>query len=286
MQAFDSSCTWPVSYADCSGACSAYERWPEEPAEGQMDRAEAQALFEAQAIELLWETTGRVFGVCEIEVRPCRSGCAGDESSTFWGRGPGFDTSFPRQGGGSSWRPALIRGEWTNITCGCLTGCSCSPDGARSLALPGPITEIVSVMIDGALLDPSAYRVDHARLLVRQDGGEWPACQDMSVGGDQPGSFVVKYKSGVAVPVGGQIAAGRLACELALAACKDSSCALPKRLQSITREGVTVGIALTGQNWYDTGIWSIDTWINAVVKRPRGYASVRSVDVPVGPRGY
>src|SRR3546814_4772015 len=48
------------------------------------------------------------------------------------------------------------------------------------------------------------------------------------------------------------ISAGRLANELAKAACNDKSCGLPQRVQSITRQGVTVAV-LDSFDDIDTG---------------------------------
>lgn len=270
------TCGWPVVYSDCAGKCDAFEKWGE-------DAATAQALFEAQAIDLLWNWTERIYGVCETTVRPCRDDCAGGSAdSTFWGRGPGFDPGFPRRGGigGTGWAPVLIGGVWKNVGCGCTTGCRCSIDGAHALSLPGPIQSVTRVTIDGDDLPASAYRVDHKRLLVRLDGGTWPACQDMTREPGDEGTFEVVYQRGLPVPVGGMVAAGRLACELALDACQDEDCALPERWQSVQRQGISITAALSNEKWHDTGIWSIDNWVNSITERPRGFASVRSVDVP------
>lgn len=273
-----STCGWPVVYADCGGACDIYERWPE-----GAEREAARTYFEAQAIDLLWNWTGRTFGVCPTTIRPCREGCqGGDGSATFWGRGPVYDPSFPRQGrGGTStggWTPVLIGGEWKNIGCGCLSACRCEADGARALTLPGPVQSITRITVDGEEVPASAYRVDNRRTLIRTDGGTWPACQDMLAAPTEPGTFEITYERGVPVPVGGMVAAGRLACELAAAACGADECALPERLQTVTRQGITVGVSLTGEAWHDTGIWSIDSWVSSIVKRPAGVFSVRSPD--------
>lgn len=274
-----STCSWPVSYVDCSGECSAYEAWPED------QRAQAKALFEAWAVDWLGNWTNGLFGVCSTVVRPCRDDCAGapSPSSTYWGRGPRYDPGFPRHGvstGGSSWVPVLIGGRWFNMTCGCLGTCSCALDGPTVLALPGPIQAVERVTIDGIALDPSTYYVRNARYLIRTDGGVWPACQDMLAPDDAPGTFVVTYDKGVPVPIGGQAAAGRLACELARAACNDDDCALPERLQTVTRQGITVGVFASEEAWKQTGIWSIDNWVSSVTQ-PKPFASVRSVDIPV-----
>ncbi|AWY05281.1 head-to-tail adaptor [Microbacterium phage MementoMori] len=277
------TCGWPVVYADCGGSCDAYERWPE------AEREAAQALFEAQAIDLLWNWTERMYGVCPTTIRPCRDDCGGaSATSTFWGRGPGYDPSFPRAGrGGTStggWTPVLIGGKWMNVGCGCLSACRCGIDGAHALSLPGPVQSITQVRVNGEIVPPSAYRVDHKRLLVRIDGGTWPACQNLLAEPTEEDTFEVTYERGIPVPVGGMVAAGRLACELALYACDDEDCALPERWQSIQRQGISITAALSNEKWHDTGIWSIDNWVNSITERPRGFAAVRSVDRP--PRRY
>jgi hypothetical protein len=277
--AFDTEgegCSWPVSYADCTGQCDAYDRFP--------DAEAAQQQFEAMAIELLNAWTFGLFGVCPVAVRPCRSDCDGGKAwfSTFWGRGPGYDPGFPAQGGGGigtgGWVPVLIGGKWFNMSCGCLSTCTCGITGGTALRLPGPIQEVTEILIDGEVLDPAAYRVEHQRVLLRVDGGTWPQCQDLLAEVGDPDTFQISYSRGVPVPVGGQVAAGRLACELALGACDDDSCALPERLQTVTRQGISVGVFTDADSWKQTGIWSIDNWVSAMnIPRPR--ATVRSVDV-------
>lgn len=280
------ACDWPVSYADCSGECAAYENWPAE------SRAEMQAAFEQMAADLLSAWTNGLFGVCPTVIRPCTSDCGGpNPSSTFWGRGPRFDPPFPRAGTGGfgtgSWVPILLNGAWSNLTCGCAGVCSCSMEGPTSLALPGPVQSVAGIRIDGVPLPPDAYRVASNRWLIRTDGGVWPACQNLLADASEEGTFEVTYLRGIPVPTGGQIAAGRLACELALAACNDGACALPARLQTITRQGITVGFMDTFEGLQDghTGIWTIDAWI-ASVTRPKSTATVRSPDLPAPRRGY
>ncbi|QZD98967.1 head-to-tail adaptor [Microbacterium phage Honeyfin] len=273
------ACGWPVVYLDCTdGDCATYDQFPAD------QREAARAWFEAQAIDILWNATKGVFGVCDVEVRPCRQDCSDSAAwgTTFFGRGPSIDPGFPRVGGmrgGSGFYPVLVSGQWFNITCGCLGQCSCSPNGPGTISLPGPVISITEVTIDGIVVPPSAYRLDKSRWLIRTDGGEWPGCQDMNLAPDAIGTFVVRYERGIAVPAGGQIAAGRLACELAMAACDDQNCSLPDNWQSITRQGLTVNADPNMDGTQVTGIWSIDEWIKQV-NRPKSFASVRSVDLP------
>lgn len=258
-------CTWEVDYTDCT-TCTALDSLPASGVES----------VEEMATTFLWNWTGRQFGLCEVTVRPCRDGCT--EGMSTFGRPPGK----------SMWNPALIGGQWFNLGCG-VCGDVCGCQDTPVLTLPGPIDSVQQVVIDGVVLDPSDYRVDNHRWLVRLDGSRWPTCQDLSApavtGTEGDGNFYVTYTKGVAVPVGGQKAAGVLACELAKAMC-GLACSLPRRVQSITREGVVVAAILDEFSDIEsgrTGIWFIDSWVASVMKRPVP-SFVRSPDVPVKPR--
>lgn len=237
-----------------------------------------RANFERMAGEMLWNWTERVFGLCDVTIRPCRSGCTSANwwRETFWGRGP---YPWMDRVNSGSWVPLLIGGQWYNLDCGCAGRCSCSEEGPAALRLPGPVVSVSSVRIDGEVLDPSKYQVLYNRVLVRTDGGVWPACQNLQADADEPNTFEITYRRGVPVPTGGQIAAGVLACELAKAACQDSSCQLPQRIQTLTRQGVTIGFNDDFSMLDDgkTGIWLIDSWTASVKKIP-SHAGVRSPD--------
>lgn len=247
-------CDWPVDYSACGGGLP--EPLASLPASGV-------ATFEEMAATYLWDWTGRKYGQCEVTLRPCRQDCW-EGRSTFWGGSGG-----PLRGG-LPFTPALIRGQWYNLGCGtCGDACGCG--STQALRLPGPIASVGEVQIDGTVLDPAAYRVDNGRFLVRQDGALWPTCQDMNLVLGQPDTWGVTYTKGYAVPKGGQVAAGLLANELAKAACNDKTCGLPRRVQSITRQGVTVAVldAFDDIDEGHTGIWLIDSWVASVVRRPR-----------------
>lgn len=237
-----------------------------------------RANFERMAGEMLWNWSDRVFGLCDVKIRPCRSGCtsAAYWRETFWGRGP---YPWMNRVNTGSWVPLLIGGQWYNLDCGCAGACSCAEEGPTALRLPGPVESVSEVKIDGEVLPPSAYQVLYNRVLVRLDGKVWPACQDLMADSDKPNTFEVSYRRGVPVPTGGQVAAGILACELAKAACNDGTCQLPQRIQTLTRQGVTIGFnddfSMLDQG--KTGIWVIDSW-TASVRKPPSHAGVRSPD--------
>jgi hypothetical protein len=82
------------------------------------------------------------------------------------------------------------------------------------------------------------------------------------------------------VPAAGQAAHGVLACEMARAMC-GHPCGLPRRISSLTREGITVAV-LDGFAELDqlrTGIWLVDSFIASTRDR---VAAVWSPDVSLG----
>ena len=244
-------CEWPVDYADC-GPCSALSSLP----------VSGQELFEEMAAEYLWRWTGQKFGLCESTIRPCRQNCT--EGVSTYG-----------SSAGSPWSPALIGGKWFNISCGGGCGDTCGCSSVSTLVFERPVAEIVSIVVDGVTLPESAYRVDNSRLLVRQDGGSWPYCQNMGRAPGSPDTWTITLRTGAAVPAGGRLAAGKLACELARAACGDKGCELPQRWQSISRQGVTVSAAIDlfeGLDEGKTGVWLIDSWVASVVKPDIGFS--------------
>lgn len=271
-----SPCDWPIDYM----SCGVDDGVP--PVIAGLTPTQ-RTTVEEMAVDYLWHWTGRSFGLCPVTVRPCRQDCTVG-MSTFTGFGQS-DRYLPHLGGsGAPWTPALVGGRWLNISCGsCGDLCSCS--SVSSLALPGPVDSVTSVVIDGAALPTDAYRVDNRRYLLRLDGGSWPTCQDMSApsepGSTATGTWQVSYVYGTPVPSGGQLAAGLLASEFAKALCRDASCQLPKRVQSITRQGVTVAVldAFDDIDTGHTGIWMIDAWIASVTKPPRP-SRVFSPDLP------
>lgn len=255
------SVSWPISFVECSDT-EAYDGMT----------AAQQELVRKLAAEFLWTQTGGQFGLIELLIRPCRKNCA--ESSTP----PAFDHRA-----GSPWSPALVGGQWFNFTCGrCGDLCSCGGE-TRALNLPGqlPVHSIQRVVIDGVELSPAAYRVDNHRLLVRMDGHGWPVCQDMSKPDGALGTWSITYSVGTTVPLGGSVAAGLLAVEMAKALCNDGSCQLPERVQTITRQGVTVAVVdkFEGLDKGRTGIWMIDSWLASVTARPIS-SRVYSPDIP------
>jgi hypothetical protein len=195
--------------------------------------------------------SGRRFGLYSTTVRPVRRG-------------------HPDLGRWRRWELYLSPelSGWTSF-CGCpgvgpADGCTCISQ--VQVSLPGPVHDIVSVLVDGQLVPATGYRVDDRRWLVRADGGVWPARQNLAVADDAAGAFTITYMRGTLVPAAGRWAAGQLACELAKAMVGDKACRLPRRVASIVRQGVTTDfidptkLAENGM----TGLPDVDGWLAAV----------------------
>lgn len=208
----------------------------------QVIRAEG---FAQMAIQLL---TGRQVGGCPVTVRPCVS--QGLERRTW------SEASLTTGGTG----PYIQDGKWYN-SCSCaIDACSCS--NLQRVKMLRPVTKVVSVKVDGAVLPPTAYAIRGESELVRLSGPSWPARQNMSLPDTEPGTMSVTYVKGILLDSVGRFCAGILAAEY-LEACKPGGgeCRLPSNVVSITRQGVSIemGKALFPGNL--TGIPEVDLWV-------------------------
>jgi hypothetical protein len=243
--------------------------------EDYTDAERAQAVAAAQQT-LVMLTAGQVGG-CPVTVRPCSERCRRRTWETYPVAGPG---------GGAPWRPFLVSGEWINIGCGHQSGCGCL--GARELRL-GRASSVQQVMVDGAVLDPSAWRLDPGGLLVRTDGDSWPLCQDMTAPDTETGTWSVTYTLGAPVDGLGALAAGALAGEY-LQLCTGGPCSLPDTVSQIQRQGVTITITPGAFPNGLTGIRQVDMYVQRY--NPNKLARVSGVYSPdvrpprrVGERG-
>lgn len=274
-------CTWTTSYAACNGGCDAYSQWPEGEA-----REFAIASAENLATTFLRAATDRRYGVCTREIRPCRGDSISSSiSARSRARLPPFSAILDRTSQ-PTWQPVLIDGVWKNLYCGtCVdSGCGCEPNGATSLRLPGNPSSIVSILVDGVELSEAAYRLSNG-ILYRLDGQAWPSTQRLDLSPEQPGTWQITYLDGIEPPLGGQVSAGMLACEFAKALCNDNSCQLPRRVQTLVRQDVTIGFRDNFDNLDKkrTGLFLVDSWIAAV---SMDSASQLAGGVVASPQGY
>ncbi|AVM01887.1 hypothetical protein C6V83_18080 [Gordonia iterans] len=246
--------TWPVVIpADLADEWATY---------GAGTRQRAEDL----ARQVMFTLTGQRFGTITATVRPCFQPA---------------DVGRNYRGAGHVFWPGLLNGAPNAVgPCGCSP--QCTEVGYDRLALPGPVHEVVSVMIDGVLVDETAYRVDHRRWLHRIDGQRWPKHQDLHAADDAVGAFTIVYLQGLPVPDPGPEMAGLLAVEFARGM-QSGSCKLPDRATSVSRQGVSVELADI-REWFTnglTGIEQVDLWIMAVnpykSRRPARITSPESV---------
>lgn len=189
--------------------------------------------------------------------------------------------------------------EWTNrrfgpcpVTyrpphLGCRNPKRCVCQDVSEVLLPGPIFEPIEILIDGEDLDLFRVRVDNYNRLVRIDGGRFPTRQNMGASALELGTWQITYLKGEEVPPGGELVAGTLACEFAKAMCGSEECRLPKRVSSITRQGITLAMLdnFDKLSVGGTGIWEIDDWITTYTTNlrtgPWQRGQVSSPDLPM-----
>lgn len=146
------------------------------------------------------------------------------------------------------------------------------------------VVEVVSVEIDCECVDPAEYCVDGGRWLalladpVTGAPRRWPSCGRLD---EVDPDFVVTYTAGKPVPVSVMMAARALACEMSKA-CLGQECALPSRVRSVSRNGVSLEFASAGELVAAdlTGIPEVDLVLQAFNPgHIRRRATVRSRDV-------
>lgn len=147
---------------------------------------------------------------------------------------------------------------------------------AMAIRLPrAPVSNVV-VQIDGVPF--AGWRMTRAGYLERTDGKHWRMCDD---------STTVSYEFGEAPPEGGVAAVVELAVQLAKDELGTDDCQLPRRISSITRQGVSIAV-VDEQEFLDqgrVGLYLTDLWLRAVNPGGRGQrARVWSPDIPTAVR--
>lgn len=173
---------------------------------------------------VLWARTGRRFGLCTATLRPCRDRTYLDQHG-WWA----YDM-WPR--------PVLWNGAWFNLACDCGTGGDCSCEPAEQFTLPGPVANILEIVIDGVAVPTGSYRVDNYRKVVRTDGGTWPKYNNPNLDDGEVGTWSVTAQYGETPPELAPFAVGELTCEISKA-CAGGQCKLPSKVSQTVRTGVT-----------------------------------------------
>jgi len=136
-----------------------------------------------------------------------------------------------------------------------------------------PVTQIHAVRTrSGDIINPSLYYlVDHSTLQA-VPGTSWTSC-----------NVDVTYSYGIAPPVMGKQAARLLAIEFIKLWSGDDECALPQRVTSISRQGVSYTL-LDSQDFLQemrVGIYAIDLFLKTVnPDKAKNRARVFSPDMP------
>jgi hypothetical protein len=172
---------------------------------------------------------------------------------------------------GRRWRGSCTRTVTLTSDCGgteqgavrLRTGPPAARPWTSLLQLPDdwPITTVTEVRDwDGTPIAPDRYRLVNGRSLEALDpatgrptGWAWP-------------EVTVTYTHGALPPEGGRQAAAILASELLLARAGSGACRLPERVQSITRQGVSIAV-LDPMDFLDrgrTGLVEVDAWLTSV----------------------
>lgn len=218
---------------------------------------EVKARAEALAWMHLAALTADQLGVCPITVRPCRKACR-DGAPVYITAPASADGVYAGLPGRSSFFPHIGTGGFWINACGCgARDCSCTT--LCEAILPGPVGAISEVWLNGAVLDPTAYRVDNGNRLVRTDGDCWPSCQDMTQDAHGEDAFSVTYYQGAAPDEISKWMAGLLAVEYYKACTSDKSCRLPARTQQVSRQGVSYTVDFGDED--STGIREVDDYV-------------------------
>lgn len=229
---------WPID-APCDSNEFTVARW-----------ARAQEL----AIEWLWALSGRRFGLVQVVFRPEWTIPVAPAPRHLVLGGPVWPAAFPSA-------PLY------------------SDIPITSAPLPGPVNTVLGVLVDNVALAGSGqnYLVERDNI-VRTDGGQWYRYQDTTKPTTATGTWQVTYLRGLAVPEGGQFAAGVLACELAKRMSGDTKCRLPNNTVTVARNGVTVSLDAKQLQQGFSGIFEVDQWVRLV--NPKGRPSESEVWSP------
>jgi hypothetical protein len=246
--------------------CSAWAAFADIP---ESIRAELP-LSEAQwatplmiASEILWALSGRRWYGADcleeayLRSTPPRPGTGSWPYHSSWGD-CGCWTSAQWIGG---YPVEAFLGQWSHV------------EAVYAVKLPrDTVTAITAVTINGNPF--TSYNLTRSGWLERVDGNSWDVCS---------GATVVTYRHGEPPPIGGVQAAVTLGVEIARDMYNTGKCRLPKRVSTVTRQGVTVDIvdSLDVLKEGGTGLTSVDLWLRSVNPEARPHrAGVWSPDMP------
>jgi len=222
-----------------------------QPAEDGTENADWIEMVDT-ATQILWAATGRRFHQCDATDRP-----------------------MP-------------------LACGCPTVCGCDPknplQGYDYVTLVNrPVIEVTKVVFGGVEMDLDLFTiVNDASLLSK--AGPFPRHQNLMADKDSEDAWHVDYVYGKPVPNLGKMAVAELAAELGKACAGDRDCALPSRVQTVSRQGMSMTM-IDPQVHLDRGLWGltltdqfIATYNPRRMRRAARVFSMKEVDGPPSPR--
>lgn len=163
------------------------------------------------ASDLLAQATGGTYsGRCRVTVRPVA--LCNDDYDPFY---PNLQRSSPRD-----WRRQF--------------------GGINSIPLRGPNINIVEVIVDGVVLNPTEYGLLDNRYLFRKGGKCWPSVNDLTLNDTEVNTFAVTYEFGN-IDALGRMACIELACEL-LSDAKGKTSHLPRGVTSANIQGASISV--------------------------------------------
>lgn len=160
------------------------------------------------------------------------------------------DVISSRSYGDYSMKPAVVNGSMYNFPSGASNN--------RDLYLrQTPVLSVQEVIENNRILDPSEYTLRNNRYLVKKPPMRWIV--------DPVNEIQVTYTHGTPPPKAGKAAATRLTNEFILWTLGSPDCALPERITSVARQGISFAI-LDPQDFIGqgrTGIYEVDAFIAA-----------------------
>lgn len=233
----------------------------------ELDTPSSDYAYEAckTASYLLWAMSGRKYsGITTVTERYVSS----------------YDP-YLRSGGSSlTYTPVLVDGNVVNIASGGFNRYADDDfqgDGTSAnsrVRLRGRKVIRVHTLrdLDGNIIDPSKYYLSDHSTILGVPGAGW-----------SPSQVEVTYTYGTEPPTAGRAAARLLASELVKLYEGDDTCALPQRVTSVSRQGVSYTI-LDNQDFIDelkTGLYAVDLFLKtANPDKARARARVFSPDQP------
>lgn len=201
------------------------------------------------ASEVLYALSGFLYpGPCPVVARPCARRMPGEGRPPRW------------QGTG--------RGDRGSCSCNRASRCGCS--SLSELDLGPDVVSVEQVRLDGAVVNAAEWELIEGRYLVgwqQPDGTKrtWPCCQRLELPATADQTFEVQFTRGLRPPRGGVLSAASLACELIAANTPGATCRLPKRVTTITRQGVSIAVLdpLTLFAEGRTGLAEVDLWLES-----------------------